>query len=53
MKGGVGWKRIYGPKRDDVIGDWRKLHEETYNLFPSSNIKEYEMDGASRTCWED
>jgi hypothetical protein len=27
-------KRIFGPKRDDVTGDWRKLHsEELYNLY--------------------
>jgi hypothetical protein len=21
-------RRIFGPKRDDVAGDWRKLHNE-------------------------
>jgi hypothetical protein len=21
-------RRIFGPKRDDVTGDWRKLHNE-------------------------
>jgi hypothetical protein len=27
-------KRIYGPKRDEVTGDWRKLHnEELHNLY--------------------
>jgi hypothetical protein len=26
-------RRIFGPKRDDVTGGWRKLHnEELYNL---------------------
>jgi hypothetical protein len=26
-------RRIYGPKRDEVVGDWRKLHiDELYNL---------------------
>ena len=31
-------KRIFGPKRDEVRGEWRKLHdEELYALF-SSNI---------------
>ena len=24
-------RRIFGPKRDDVTGDWRKLHEEELN----------------------
>jgi hypothetical protein len=31
--------RIFGPKRDDVIGKWRKLHdEELNNLYSSPNI---------------
>jgi hypothetical protein len=30
---------ISSPKRDDVTGDWRKLHnEELHNLYSSSNI---------------
>jgi hypothetical protein len=31
-------KRIFGPKRDEVTGGWRKLHNELYNLYSSSNI---------------
>jgi len=32
-------RRIFGPKRDDVTGDWRKLHnEELYDQYASSNI---------------
>jgi hypothetical protein len=32
-------RRIFGPKRDDVMGDWRKLHiEELHNLYFSPNI---------------
>jgi hypothetical protein len=32
-------KRIFGPKRDEVTGDWRKLHnEELHNLYSSPNI---------------
>jgi hypothetical protein len=32
-------KRIFGPKRDEVTGEWRKLHsEELNNLFSSPNI---------------
>jgi hypothetical protein len=32
-------RRIIGPKRDEVPGDWRKLHnEELYNLYSSPNI---------------
>jgi hypothetical protein len=31
--------RIFGPKRDEVIGGWRKLHnEELHNLYASSNV---------------
>jgi hypothetical protein len=30
---------IFGPKRDEVIGDWRKMHnEELHNLYCSPNI---------------
>jgi hypothetical protein len=29
---------IFGPKRDEVRGDWRKLHnEELHNLYSSAN----------------
>jgi hypothetical protein len=31
--------RIFGPKRDEVTGEWRKLHSgELYNLCSSPNI---------------
>jgi hypothetical protein len=31
--------RIFGPKRDEVTGGWRKLHnEELHNLYSSLNI---------------
>jgi hypothetical protein len=31
--------RIFGPKRNKVTGDWRKLHnEELHNLHSSPNI---------------
>jgi hypothetical protein len=26
-------RRIYGPKRDEVTGEWRKLHNEELNLY--------------------
>jgi hypothetical protein len=30
---------IFGPKRDDVMGEWRKLHNEEYhNLYLSPDI---------------
>ena len=32
-------RRIFGPKRDDVTGEWRKLHiEELNDLYSSPNI---------------
>jgi len=32
-------RRIFGPKRDEVTGKWRKLHNEELNdLYPSRNI---------------
>jgi hypothetical protein len=32
-------RRIFGPKRDEVIGGWRKLHnEELHNLYCSRSI---------------
>jgi len=32
-------RRIFGPKRDEVTGEWRKLHNEELNdLYCSSNI---------------
>jgi hypothetical protein len=31
--------RIFGPKRDEVTGGWRKLHnEELHNLYCSPSI---------------
>jgi hypothetical protein len=32
-------RRIFGPKRDEVTGDWRKLHnEELHSLYSPPNI---------------
>jgi hypothetical protein len=32
-------RRNFGPKRDDMIGEWRKLHNgELHNLYSSPNI---------------
>jgi hypothetical protein len=32
-------RRIFGPKRNGVMGDWRKLHnEELHNLYSSPTI---------------
>jgi hypothetical protein len=43
-------RRIFGPKREEVLGGWKRLHnEEIHNLYASPNIisKEDEM---GRTC---
>jgi hypothetical protein len=31
-------RRIFGPKRDEVAGEWRKLHNEELNNLYSSQI---------------
>ena len=32
-------RRVFGPKRDEVTGEWRKLHNEQLNyLYSSPNI---------------
>jgi hypothetical protein len=32
-------RRIFGPRRDEVTGEWRKMHtEELHNLYSSPNI---------------
>jgi hypothetical protein len=32
-------RKVFGPKRDEVMGDWRKLHNaELHNFYSSPNI---------------
>jgi len=31
-------RRIFGPKRDEVTGEWRKVYEEFNDLYSSPNI---------------
>jgi hypothetical protein len=41
--------RILGPKRDDVTGGWRKLHnEELRDLYSSPNIIKIIKSGRMR-----
>ena len=44
-------RRIFGPKRDGVTGEWRKVHKEELNdLYCSPNkIEKTEMGGACGT----
>jgi hypothetical protein len=46
-------RRIFGPKRDEVTGDWRKLHnEELHNLYflPNRMIKSMSMRWAEHVA---
>jgi PAS domain-containing protein len=43
-------RRIFGPKRDEVTGKWRKLHnKELHDLYPSASI--IRMMKLSRMRW--
>jgi hypothetical protein len=43
-------RRIFGPKRDEVTGEWRKLHnEELHDLYSSPSI--LRMVKARRVRW--
>ena len=46
--------RIFGPKRDEVTGEWRKLHNEELNDLYSPNIvrviKNSDVGWACSTC---
>ena len=46
-------RRIFGPKRDEVTREWRKLHHEELidlysspNIFSSDQVEKNEMDRA-------
>jgi hypothetical protein len=43
-------RRIFGPKRDEVAGSWRKLHNvELHNLYSSASI--IRMIKSGRMIW--
>jgi hypothetical protein len=42
-------KKIFGPKREEVTGDWRRLHnEELHKLYASPNIIRAIKSGKTR-----
>jgi len=44
-------RRIFGPRRDEVIGEWSKLHNEELNdTYPSPNI--FRVIKSRRMRWE-
>jgi len=44
-------RRIFGPKRDDVRGEWRKLHNEELNgLYSSSSSDQTEKNEEGGAC---
>jgi hypothetical protein len=44
-------RRIFGPKRDEVMGGWRKLHnEELHSLYSSPSI--IRMIKSRRMSWK-
>jgi hypothetical protein len=32
-------RRIFGPRRDQVTGEWRRLHKECYDLYSTNIIR--------------
>jgi hypothetical protein len=40
-------RRIFGPKRDEMIGGWRKLHNEELHKLITRIMKSRGRDGRS------
>jgi hypothetical protein len=44
-------RKIFGPKRDEVTGEWRKLHnEELHDLYCSPTVEQ--VIKSRRMRWE-
>jgi hypothetical protein len=42
-------RRVFGPRMDEVTGEWRKLHDEELNdLYPLPNILRVVKSGRMR-----
>jgi hypothetical protein len=51
-------RRIFGPRKDEVTGGWRKLHnEELHNMYPLPSMNDHdnedEMGGKCSTKWQE
>jgi hypothetical protein len=45
-------RRVFGPKRDEVIGEWRKLHNEKLcDLYSSKSIIRMIKSRTMRWAW--
>jgi hypothetical protein len=45
-------RRIFGPKRDEMMGSWKKFHnEEFHNLYASPSIITSRMIKSRRMRW--
>jgi hypothetical protein len=45
-------RRVFGPKRDEVTGEWRKLHNEELNdVYSLPNIVRVVKSGRMRWMW--
>jgi hypothetical protein len=40
MSGNRVLRKVFGPKRDEVVGGWKRVHnEELYNLYASTSSR--------------